>query len=140
MTQPTFHFMKKFHRGFLFFVGLSYIAAGIPHFTHPDFYAPMMPNYLPWHRELILLSGLFEILGGLGMLFEKTRRFSSLGLIALLIAVFPANIHIVINEVPIVDGPINPIAMWARLPFQLLFIYMVWWAGLKKHSWDISPE
>ena len=128
--------MKYFHRGLLVFVGLSYIAAGIPHFTHPEFYAPMMPNYLPYHSELVFLSGIFEVLGGIGMLIPQMRRFTAIGLIALLCAVFPANIHIVVNEVPILDRPIDPVMMWGRLPLQAVFIYMVWWTGLKKHPWD----
>lgn len=132
--------MQKFHQGFLIFVGLSYVAAGIPHFTHAEFYAPMMPPYLPWHDELIFISGVFEILGGIGLLVPKTRHYSAIGLIVLLIAVFPANLHVAINEIPIVEGPINPAALWGRLPIQLILIYMVWWAGLKKHPRTITPE
>jgi uncharacterized membrane protein len=135
MSEPSYKFLPKFHQGFLVFVGLSFVAAGIPHFTHPEFYAPMMPSYLPWHNELILVSGVFEILGGLGMILPRTRQFSSIGLIALLLAVFPANLHVAVNQIPFMNEPINPTLLWGRLPFQLIFIYMVWWAGLKKHPW-----
>ena len=138
MKKPSVEFMEKFHQGFIIFVGLSYILAGIPHFTNPDFYAPMMPPYLPWHKELILLSGLFEILGGVGMFFPFSRRFSSVGLIALLVAVFPANMHLAINEIQLLDAPVNPIALWARIPFQAVFIYTVWWAGIKEHPWQVK--
>jgi len=140
MSDSSYEFMPKFHQGFLIFVGLSFIAAGIPHFTHPEFYAPMMPDYLPWHNELIFTSGIFEVLGGLGMFVPRTRQFASLGLIALLFAVFPANLHVAVNEVPMIDGPINPTLLWGRLPFQLIFIYMVWWAGLKEHPWQTTNE
>ena len=78
---------------------------------------------------------LFEILGGLGMLVPRTRQLASMGLIALLIAVFPANLHVAVNQIPFMNEPVNPILLWGRLPFQLIFIYMVWWAGLKKHPW-----
>ena len=127
---------------FAVFLGFTYVVAGIPHFTHPDFYLPMMPPYLPWHLELIYLSGLFEILGGIGLALPKTRKVAGWGLVALLFAVFPANIHIVAAEVQLTADPINPVVMWLRLPLQLVFIASVWWAAelrLKPGSSDNPP-
>ena len=124
------------------FLGLSYIAAGLAHFTHTDFYLPMMPPYLPWHLELIYLSGAFEILGGIGLIPTRTRRLAGWGLIALLIAVFPANIHIVLYDIQITAEPVHPIIMWLRLPMQIVFIALVWWAaglGRRSSSLDTPP-
>ena len=120
---------EKFHKYFLTFVGISYIVAGVPHFTSPEFYLPMMPPYLPAHMELIYISGFFEVVGGLGLLLPATRRYAGWGLIALLVAVFPANIHMLVNEVYIGDMPQEKWLLWARMPFQLVFALGVLWAG-----------
>ena len=127
---------EKFHKYFLTFVGISYIVAGVPHFTSPEFYLPMMPPYLPAHMELIYISGFFEVVGGIGMLIPKLRRYAAWGLLALLVAVFPANLHLVLHDVQLTDAPNNAVLMWVRLPFQAVFMYMVWWSGLKEHDWQ----
>ena len=72
---------------------LFFVAVGVTHFTHPAFFLKIMPPALPAHLALVYLSGAFEILGGLGLLVPRTRRFAGWGLIALLIAVFPANLY-----------------------------------------------
>src|SRR4051812_44623944 len=71
-----------------------FVAGGIGHFIATDFYMKMMPPYLPLHCPLVLLSGIAEIALGILLLIPQTSRFAAWGLIALLIAVFPANIHI----------------------------------------------
>ena len=131
MNIKDFFQNSKWKTFLIWFTGFSYIAAGIPHFSNAEFYMPMMPPYLPWHLELIYLSGLFEILGGIGVIIPATRKFSGWGLIALLIAVFPANIHIVLNEVQLTAEPINPVLMWARLPFQAFFIGWIYFVTQK---------
>lgn len=109
----------------IFFVG-----GGINHFVNPDFYIRIMPPYLPWHRELVLLSGVFEVVLGLMVLFPRYMRLAGWGLIALLIAVSPANIHMAVNshlypEIPIVFH-------FIRLPLQLVFIAWVWWVCISR--------
>ena len=124
------------------FLGMGYVAAGLAHFTHTDFYLPMMPPYLPWHLEFIYLSGAFEILGGIGLILTRTRRLAGWGLMALLIAVFPANIHVALYDVQITSDPVHPIVMWLRLPMQIVFIALVWWAaslGRPPSSVDTPP-
>ncbi len=106
-------------------VGLFFVVAGVPHFTHPEFYRPMMPPYVPWHLGLIYASGVFEVLGGLGLLTPRLRRVAGWGLIALLVAVFPANIHIVLYDISLTQEPIHPFWMWARLPLQAVMIGVV---------------
>jgi uncharacterized membrane protein len=108
----------------LAFAALLYIAAGTLHFIKPEAYIRIMPPYLPWHQPLVLISGAFEILGGAGLLFPRVRRAAAWGLIALLIAVFPANIYMATNPIDAGASSIAPILRWGRLPVQVL---LVWW-------------
>jgi uncharacterized membrane protein len=75
-----------------------FVFAGVMHFVNEEFFLRIMPPYLPWHRELVAISGLFEIALGIGLLIPRTQSLSAWGLIALLIAVFPANIHLYLNQ------------------------------------------
>ncbi|MDY3553240.1 DoxX family protein [Gemmata sp. JC717] len=106
-------------------LALLFVAAGVNHFVSPDFYVKIMPPYLPWHYELVLVSGVFEILGGVGLLVPRLQRAAAWGLIALLVAVFPANVHMALN--PDAFPNIPPAALWARLPFQALLIAWAYW-------------
>lgn len=101
-------------------LALLFVAAGVAHFARPEFYEKIMPEYLPAHRELVLISGAFEILGGLGLLVPQTRRFAAWGLVALLVAVFPANLHMALNPERFPNIP--EWALWARLPIQIPLI------------------
>ncbi len=108
-------------------LGLFMIAAGINHFLAPAPYVAMMPEALPWPLALVYLSGFFEALGGLGLLIPVTRRWAAWGLVALLVAIFPANLNMAINELPV--GSLHPPAwaLWARLPLQVVLIAWAWW-------------
>jgi uncharacterized membrane protein len=75
--------------------------------------------------ELVYISGFFEIAGGLGLLAPQTRRPAAWGLLALLVAVFPANIHMLVNEVYLPDMPREPWLLWARMPLQFVMAAMV---------------
>lgn len=105
-------------------MGVLYIAAGSLHFLLTPTYMRIMPSYLPVHRELVFLSGAAEMLGGAGVLFPLTRRPAAWGLIALLIAVFPANITMITDHGRFPTVPLW--AAWARLPLQLPLIYWAW--------------
>ena len=96
-------------------MGLFYVIAGANHFFNPEFYLKMMPDYLPFHEFLNQLSGAGEVLLGLGVLFSPTRRWSSLGIIALLIAVFPANVFMLQQSLAGVDVGVSTLALWFRL-------------------------
>ena len=100
--------------------------AGVGHFSNTEFFLSIVPPYLPSPLGLVYVSGVFEILGGLGVLVAPTRRFAGLGLLALLVAVYPANIHMALNPDQFSDMP--PAALWARLPIQFVFAAIVWWA------------
>jgi uncharacterized membrane protein len=112
----------------LYVMAAFYIWAGIAHFLRPDFYLPMMPPYLPWHAELVFLSGVAEVLCGVGLLIPKTRKAAAWATIALLVAVFPANIHVAVNDVAVFGATEGPGAIgYVRLPLQLVLIAWAWW-------------
>ena len=103
------------------------VGVGITHFTSPDFFVAIVPKALPAPLTLVYVSGFFEILGGLGLLVPRTRRAAAWGLVALYVAVFPANINMAINEIQPAGGHIPVAGMWLRLPFQVLFIAYAYW-------------
>ena len=107
-------------------LGEFFVVAGVGHFVAPKFYLAIMPPVLPWPLALICISGGAEILGGLGVLLPATRRLAGWGLILLLFAVFPANIYAALHGM----GAIPSWILWARLPFQLVFIAWVYWSCL----------
>ena len=102
---------------------LFYAGAGINHFIRPDFYLKIMPAWLPLHKELVFISGIAEVLCAALLLFSKTRRLGAWAVIALLVAVFPANLQMLLDY----KRDNNPMLWIAvlRLPIQLL---LIWWA------------
>ena len=114
----------------IYLMSFFYIYIGIKHFTDPNYFLAIMPLYLYWHLELVYISGFFEILFGLGLL-TKYRKLSSWGLILLLIAVFPANIHLILSEKAQIALNITREAAIIRAPFQLLFIYLAYWSSIE---------
>ena len=105
--------------------GPFFVLAGVLHFTHTRMYLRMMPPYVPAHREVVLASGVAEIAGGAALLHPRTRRFGGWWLIATLLAVFPANVHMALHpeQFPKVRG--GAAALWARLPVQAAFVAWV---------------
>ena len=112
--------MKKLS---LYIMTLFYFAAGLNHFIRPQFYLKIMPPWIPVHKELVLISGIGEVLLALLLLFPVTRRLAAWGIIVLLVAVFPANIQMLINYYES-NNPMLWIAV-LRLPLQLV---LIWWA------------
>jgi uncharacterized membrane protein len=120
MTRPK--------RVLLWIMGIFYIVAGLAHFANPGGYLPMMPPYLPWHLALIYLSGLAEFVLGVAVLVEPLRPLAAWGIIMLLIAIFPANLHIALNNVPLFGAAEGAgVWNWVRLPFQGVLIAWAWW-------------
>ena len=109
----------------IYLMSLFYISTGIKHFTNVDWFMKIMPPYFPYHKELIYLSGAFEIILGIMLVFEKTRFLAGWGLILLLIAVFPANIYLAQTNGAAIN--ISPALAWGRLPLQALFIAIAYW-------------
>jgi uncharacterized membrane protein len=114
-------------------VALFFVLAGANHFRAPDVYLGMMPPRLPHPELLNAIAGAAEILGGLGLIFAATRRLAGWGLIALLVAVFPANLHVALQgHMPGFD--FSPLTLWLRLPFQAVFIVAVGWVAVKREK------
>lgn len=110
----------------LWTLALAMIAIGVSHFLNPDPFLRIVPPPLP-KRGTVYLSGFFEILGGAGLLLPQTRRWAAWGLVALFVAVFPANLYMAFNGIQL--DPANPLPAWGawiRLPFQILFICWAW--------------
>jgi uncharacterized membrane protein len=103
--------------------GLGFMLAGLNHFRVPGFYLRMMPPYLPWHAALVYASGVAEVMLGALLLVPKTSIVAAWGLVVLLIAVFPANVHMALY--PELFSEFPPALLWARLPLQ---IFLIAWA------------
>ncbi|MBW4653183.1 MAG: DoxX family protein [Kaiparowitsia implicata GSE-PSE-MK54-09C] len=112
--------LNRRHQILKYLLALFFIAAGINHFVNPEFYVRIMPPYLPWHLPLVYLSGAAEIGLGALLLIPQYRAIAAWGLIALLIAVFPANLHMALN--PELFPTISPVVLWLRLPLQGVLI------------------
>ena len=111
-------------------LAIAFVLAGIYHFLNPTFYLKMMPPVLPAPLFLIYLSGVFEIALGILLLISKFTHFAAWGLIALLIAVFPANVYMAMN--PQVFPEFSSTALYLRLPLQLVLIALMFWFTRKK--------
>ena len=120
--RPLFNLPSGFLRN-LNLLGLSvfFIYFGVDHFINPDFYLSIMPPSFPLHLEAVYISGLFEILGGIGVLLSKTRKLAGWGLFVLLIAVYPANIYMALTPEAFPEIPLS--ALYFRLILQFLFFY-----------------
>ena len=107
-----------------YLLAIFMIIAGIMHFANPALFLKIMPPYLPLHKELVLVSGVCEILLGVLLLVPKTSRLAAWGIVALLIAVFPANLYVFQHQ-DILPAP--PIVHLLRLPLQGVFILWAYW-------------
>ncbi len=111
----------------LVLASILYTVAGTLHFTAPEPYLKLIPPYIPWHSAMVQVSGFFEILGGVGLLLPRTRQAAAWGLVALLVAVFPANLYMATHPVEAGAAAVAPAIRWARLPLQLVLIWWVLW-------------
>ncbi len=99
---------------------------GASHFVFMESFIKIMPSYLGFHKELVIVSGVFEILGAIGLLIPRTRLFAGYGLMALSMAVFPANINMALH--PELFSDMSVTMLYVRLPLQLLIIALIWFA------------
>lgn len=111
-------------------LGVGMVAQGINHFVLTDLMVRIMPDYLPWHRPLVLVSGAAEVALGVAVFVPRLRRLAGWGLLALLVAVFPANIEMAVRAHDFPEFP--EFALWLRLPFQGIFAYWVWATCLRR--------
>ncbi len=117
--------MRTFKQILKYLLAIAFVLAGVNHFINADFYLKMMPPYLPAHLFLTYLSGVFQIALGVLLLIPKYTRLAAWGLIALLVAVFPANIYMAMN--PELFPEISPSALYFRLPLQFVLIAWTFW-------------
>jgi uncharacterized membrane protein len=120
--------MRKIKLALRYLFAAFFVLAGINHFITTDFYLKIMPPYLPRHLFLVYLSGVVEIVLGLLLLIPKSARAAAWGLIALLLAIFPANIHMAINHELYPEYSVA--AVWLRLPLQLVLMALAYWYTL----------
>ncbi|WP_255198655.1 DoxX family protein [Halorarius litoreus] len=128
-ARPTF---ARYRRPLRYVMGGLYVLAGVLHFVAPKVYAQIVPPQLPRPLDLVYLSGVAEIVLGVGVLFDRTRRLSAWGIVALLVAVFPANVYMATSDVTLTGVPdwaSDPpaAARWARLPLQAVLALWAWW-------------
>ena len=105
----------------LFGLSAFFIYTGIHHFVNPDFYLSIMPPAFPLHAEAVYISGFFEVVGGVCVLIPRLRKIAGWGLVALLVAVYPANIYMAITPEAFPD--IHFVLLYVRLAFQFVFFY-----------------
>ena len=107
-----------------------FLFAGTVHLHNPEVFIPVMPPWIPLHLVCIQVSGIFELLGGFGLLIpvRKIQFLTGWGLALLLVAVFPANLYMAMAHVQIHGFPPQPWMAWARLPLQPILIAAVLWA------------
>jgi len=103
------------------------IVAGTLHWVTPEPFIQIVPSFLPYPVALVYISGVFEILGGIGLLVPPVSKAAAWGLIALFIAVFPANINMAVNQIQMDGIPDLDLLRWGRLPFQAVLIAWAWW-------------
>jgi uncharacterized membrane protein len=106
-----------------------FIFAGFLHFVRPAPYLAIVPPWIPWRLAMVDISGAAEIAGGIGLLIPAVRRAAAWGLVALLIAVFPANTYMAVDNIQFTAHPISPVLLWGRLLLQPLFIWWVLYAS-----------
>jgi uncharacterized membrane protein len=106
-----------------------FVVAGVLHFVITDSYVGVMPPYLPWPRELVLVSGACEIAGGLGLLVPGVRRAAGWGLVLLLVAVWPANLQMYVDARAEGAAGWYQVLLLLRLPLQPGIVYWVWRAA-----------
>jgi uncharacterized membrane protein len=107
-------------------LALLFILSGSLHFIAPQLYIRIVPPYLPAHLTIVYISGVAEILGGIGLLVPTVRHAAAWGLVALLIAILPANIYMATAHLPAPGMMGQSWAQWIRLPLQLPLIYWAW--------------
>lgn len=116
--------------------GFAFIAAGLNHFFAPSIYCKIMPSYLPYPLELVYISGVFEVLGGVGLFLPALRQIAVWGLLLLLLAVYPANINMALH--PELTPKLPIFVLYLRLPLQFALMYWVW--SLRDKQKNLLPD
>lgn len=110
-------------------LALFFVIAGVLHFVFMPRYVAVMPQWLPWRHALVIISGMCEIAGGLGVLRPGTRRWAGYGLIVLCVAVLPANVQMLLDAQAAPAADVSTVwlgMLWLRLPLQGLLMFWIW--------------
>jgi uncharacterized membrane protein len=118
--------MNKLKIAGMAFVFLWFMGGGVMHFVTPEFFLAIMPPSVPSPEAAVAISGVFEILGALGLLLQRTRRMAGIGLFVLTLAVSPANIYMSLN--PELFPDVSELALTLRLVIQVLLLACIWWS------------
>lgn len=124
--------LNRFKTPLRWWLGLSLCGAGIGHFVFADFFFEIMPDWIPFHAFCVYFSGIVEISLGVGLQLPKYRKLAAWGVIALLVAVYPANINMAltgqthIEALPDFAQP-SQLGLWLRLPMQFVMGVWAWW-------------
>ncbi len=121
----------------LYLIAALFIFAGVVHFVIPEKYSDIMPPWLPYPLAMVYLSGLLEIAGGIGVLVPALRKAAGIGLIALLIAVFPANVQMLANAISAGESTLYITLLFLRLPLQPLMIVWIYRAAVRTR---VAPQ
>ncbi|QKQ76313.1 DoxX family protein [Nostoc sp. TCL240-02] len=127
--------MNKYKEILRVVLAISIIVVGVTHFVVPGEYVKIVPPQLPYPLGLVYLSGFYEILGGIGLLVPPVSQAAAWGLLALFIAVYPANINMAVNLIKIEHIPNSPWVHVVRLPLQAVLIAWAWWYT-KSSDWE----
>ena len=118
----------------IFLLAALFTVAGLMHFLAPASYAAIMPPWIPYQKELVYVSGILEIAGGVGLLITSLRKYAAIGLILLLIAVFPANVQMLINAISNGEPALRMAMLWLRLPLQPMLIVWIFRTAIARPS------
>src|SRR5579862_9778794 len=116
--------MAILYKAALFLTAAFFTFAGFLHFVRPAPFVQIVPPFIPHPLAMVYLSGAAEIAGGLGLLVRPLRRAAAWGLVALLVAVFPANIYMALDQVQVTAVSLPVWLLWGRLPLQFV---LIWW-------------
>jgi len=107
---------------------LGYVAAGINHFRVPEFYIAIIPQYIPYPQLMNAAAGVFEIIFGLGLIFNTTLKYAAWGIVLMLAAFFPVHTSM-ITDAPFKVGTatVSPVLAWLRLALQPVLMAWAWW-------------
>jgi uncharacterized membrane protein len=123
--------MARLKRPLQWLLALFMVGAGVMHFVRPAFYVALMPPFLPAPLALVYLSGVAEIAFGVALMIPRCTRWAAWGIVATLIAVYPANLYHAfqggLSDPALPAAMANPVTAWARLPVQLVFLAWAWW-------------
>jgi uncharacterized membrane protein len=114
-------------------LAVLFIVASSLHFIS-DVELKIIPPFLPWRQEALYITGIFEFLGGIGLLIPRFQRVAAWGLVALLIAIFPANVYQAVKNIHLGGITDYHLYHWIRLPFQAIFIWWALWSTSKKRA------